>query len=458
MGCSHSSVKAEPNLSNNIQQNQIITTGNEKQNNSKQIQNNPTQKEIIINKDYQYCYTEEEINKINQILKEKTFENNEIIFHKAIIEINKDFTNCTEFVTIQTYKKDGYKYNASYYLTSGTIIDDVKTYSMKVNNKRIYQIESKSRYSDQLFSVFCSYSLKPEDNSIVTIESNVKIETKLFLMSIARVNFNIYNTSFSFIIKISDEFNYICPNVDPINKLKVISKNEIILEGNKNERNLNFGFKLKNNIILPRNNKAFYFCKNEEEIINLEKALNSIELKFNELIILSVKDYYEIKGGICYVKSFITFFKVHEDNTLFSSNYFFDLDEYDDLKCINGKGNNQQEKISNSNMRDKLEFDINLLKNEYFYTVEYDYSFKLRKQNDNIYIIIIGHNQIEENGYFQLYVKYDKKEIQFSGLSREADFYRNDKEYNFILHNTYKHQNDGYVYNELYFLIKDLII
>ena len=53
MGCSHSSVKAEPNLSNNNQQNQIITTGNEKQNNSKQIQNNPTQKEIIINKDYQ---------------------------------------------------------------------------------------------------------------------------------------------------------------------------------------------------------------------------------------------------------------------------------------------------------------------------------------------------------------------------------------------------------------------
>ena len=33
------------------------------------------------------------------------------------------------------------------------------------------------------------------------------------------------------------------------------------------------------------------------------------------------------------------FFKVQEDNSLFLSNYFFDLDEYDDLKCINVKGN-----------------------------------------------------------------------------------------------------------------------
>ena len=64
------------------------------------------------------------------------------------------------------------------------------------------------------------------------------------------------------------------------------------MQGNKCERNLNFGIKLKSNIILPRYEKAFYFCKNDEkEIIDLEKALNSIELKFNELFIISVKDY-----------------------------------------------------------------------------------------------------------------------------------------------------------------------
>jgi hypothetical protein len=36
----------------------------------------------------------------------------------------------------------------------------------------------------------------------------------------------------------------------------------------------------------------------EKEIMDLEKALNSIELKFNELFIISVKDYYHIKGDI----------------------------------------------------------------------------------------------------------------------------------------------------------------
>ena len=86
-----------------------------------------------------------------------------------------------EFVTIQIYKKDGYKYNSSYYFKSGTIIDDVLNYSMKVNNNRIYVIQDKARYSDELFSMFCRYSLKEEDNSIVTFESNVKINTKLLL-------------------------------------------------------------------------------------------------------------------------------------------------------------------------------------------------------------------------------------------------------------------------------------
>ena len=158
--------------------------------------------------------------------------------------------------------------------------------------------------------MFCRYSLKEEDNSIVTFESNVKIKTKLFLQSLARVNFNIYNCLFSFSIKASDQFDYICPNGDTQNKLIINSRREYILQGNKFERNLNFGIKLKSNIILPRYEKAFYFCiSDEKEIMELEKALNLIELKFDELYILSVKDYYHIKGDVCYAKSFINYMK-----------------------------------------------------------------------------------------------------------------------------------------------------
>ena len=224
MGCGHSSTKAESNSTNNSQKKQITTSGNENQREPNQNKNGFQQKEILINKNNQYCYNEEEINKINKILSEKKFENDEIIFHKAIIEIKKDFTNVKEFVTIQTYKKDGYKYNSSYYFESGTIIDDVLNFSMKVNNNKIFVIQDKTRYSDQLFSIFCRYSLKEEDNSIVTFESNVKIKTKLFLQSLARVNFNIFNCLFSFNIKASDKFDYICPNEDPQNNLIINSR------------------------------------------------------------------------------------------------------------------------------------------------------------------------------------------------------------------------------------------
>ena len=94
MGCGHSSTKVESNLTNNSPLKEITTSGNENQSILNQNQNGLQQKEIvIINKNYQYCYNEEEINKINKILREKNNENDEIIFHKDIIEIEKDLTN-----------------------------------------------------------------------------------------------------------------------------------------------------------------------------------------------------------------------------------------------------------------------------------------------------------------------------------------------------------------------------
>ena len=159
---------------------------------------------------------------------------------------------------------------------------------------------------------------------------------------------------------------------------------------------------------------------------------------------------YHIKGDICYAKSFITFFKLHEDFSSFSSNYFFDLSEFKDLKCINVKENNEQKKrVSNSDGSHKLELDINLERKEYFYTVEYDYSFKLRNKNNNSYVLNIGHNQIAENGYFQLFIKFENK-LKSIGFSRHVD-YTWDKDYDFIIKTAYRHIYDGYAYNTIFF-------
>ena len=62
---------------------------------------------------------------------------------------------------------------------------------------------------------------------------------------------------------------------------------------------------------MPRQDKAFYYC-NEEELVNLEKSLNTIELKFKEMNIIGVKDIYNIKEGICFAKTFVTFFRPSE--------------------------------------------------------------------------------------------------------------------------------------------------
>ena len=62
------------------------------------------------NYNYNYCYSEEEKDKINLLLKRKKYKNNEIIFYKGTIQINKDISYYKEILTIQTDKKEGEEY------------------------------------------------------------------------------------------------------------------------------------------------------------------------------------------------------------------------------------------------------------------------------------------------------------------------------------------------------------
>ena len=113
------------------------------------------------------------------------------------------------------------------------------------------------------------------------------------------------------------------------------------------------------------------------------------------------------------------------------------------------KENNEQKKIlNNPDISHSLELNIDLDRKEYFYTVEYDYSFKLRNQN-NSYVLNIGHNQIVENGYFQLFIKFEN-ELKSIGFSRHVD-YTCDKDYDIIIRTIYRHEYDGYAYNTIFF-------
>lgn len=262
--------------------------------------------------------------------------NNNIVFYKCMCEVNQDYTYHKEYITIKTEKKIGEKYSSTYQFESSSVSDKLENYSIKVNNREINTY--RPTFFFQNFSASIDYELQPEEDSVVTFEINSKIKTGIY-HSFARVYCKNINSPFSFRVKCSDYFIFNSPSdYNFTNIFKVISAREILLKGNKHQNYLNFSFKSKNDIILPKNDKAFYYC-NEKELKELEFVINSTRIKFNEINVIGVKEIYTIKKDICTVKSYITFFRPHEGISCPGGSYLFDLEEYTDLKYINATNN-----------------------------------------------------------------------------------------------------------------------
>lgn len=481
MGCGHSSVKVESNITSNLEKKQNSSPnkqndGNElnkkenqtvleqkhnidkkpeNQNQNKATENYSSPKENLNNDNYLYCYNGEEIKKIINLLKEKQFKPNDIIYHKTLVEIRKDFTYYKEYKTILTDKIDGEILKSNYKFISSTITDIPENYSIKINNKEIDIKTSKISQPIVQYFIECSFpfNLSSEEKSIVTFEINVKIKTNVY-HTLLRVYFTFQKCPFSFFIFCHNEFYFISTSSSPFNKLVKISPQKILLFGEKHENYLIFAFKQKGSYIqLPRQDKAFYYC-NEEELINLEKSLNTIELQFKEMNIIGVKDIYNIKEGICFAKTYVTFFRPSEGVDCPGGIYIYDLDEYDDLKFINSKDNNKQANMKiftpESFIGKKyLNFHYSLEEREYFCTIEIDYSFKI-KYGKTCYIMNIGHDQIPEGGYFQFIVHFDEN-IKYFKFPRNTRYFTNVPEYHIKIDTFYKHVNDNYPYNGLFF-------
>ena len=158
---------------------------------------------------YNYCYSQEEKEKINLLLKEKKYKNNEIIFYKGIIQINKDFSYYKEILTIQTDKKEGEEYNSYYEFITATINEKVISYTVKKNNDDLYDFEETTTYPRR-FSVKISYNLSSSDNSIVSFEINSKVETRI-VCTLTRIHMTslIFNMPFALKIFFSEDFNFL---------------------------------------------------------------------------------------------------------------------------------------------------------------------------------------------------------------------------------------------------------
>ena len=285
MGCGHSSVKVESNITSNLEkkQNALPNNQNDKKENQtpsekKIIPNKKTenhiqitenysaQKEKLVNDNYLYCYNNEEIKRIQNLLREKKFKPNDIIYHKALIEIQKDYTNYKEYKTILTEKINEEMFNSNYKFISSTITDIPEEYSIKINNKEIKACKFYQAIAHYFIECSFPFNLEPQENSIVTFEINAKIKTNVY-HTLARVYFSYQKCPFSFFIYCSNEFYFICTSSDPYNKLIKISQQKILLFGEKYENYLIFGFKQKGGYIpIPKQDKAFYYCSEEELI------------------------------------------------------------------------------------------------------------------------------------------------------------------------------------------------
>ena len=378
---------------------------------------------------YLYCYSEEEIGIIQNLLKEKTFQKDQIIFNKVSINIDKDFSSYKEYLTIQTEKIKGQKYSGKYSFTSSVVLVQKKVLStVKINNNSIETIKNKPTTDYQKIEI--EYNLSENDNSIITLEINSLIETKIN-SNLLSINFSHSGSFFKLNIKTSEDFCYSNISRKTENIFKKISDQEIVLSGNNREHYLNITFKYKEGKFkLSKNMKYFYYC-NEDEIRDMETALNSVKLKDFDVNIFAIKDIYNIKNEKVTAKTYMTFIYPNNQHTTICANFFFKVKPGNNLEYISSKQNNEKE------IKAKLEtwnaFNMRfILEDELFCTIELDYSFSLRNVGGRNLSLEVDHNEmLLDKGFYECLIHYEMDNLKEIKQLSEIDYDKNDPIYKY---------------------------
>ena len=95
----------------------------------------------------------------------------DVISYMATIEIDIDNINYTEFLTIQTAKKEGENYSRTYKYKSNLVKGkDLKPYIFINKNLIESQKVEENGNEDEILEVEMNYNLKENNNSIITFE------------------------------------------------------------------------------------------------------------------------------------------------------------------------------------------------------------------------------------------------------------------------------------------------
>ena len=377
-------------------------------------------------------FSKEESKIVQSLLSENKYEPNDVLGYKAEIEFNYNNSYYSEYLILQTGKKEGKKYSGKYKFTSKIVQGKNLKSNVFLNKTSIESVRVKENENDDDFlEIEIDYSLNETDNSFIIIMIKTESKPKFIIreneVHYQVIHFGSYpNSFFKINIKWSDYFYFFNTRHNTKNKFELISPYELVLSGTELEENsFHFRFDFGSpGYELNNNTKYFYNC-NEEELHSLQLALNSVGLIFLDVNIFGIKDIFNIwstRG--CEAKTFIYFIYPTETNTDTSANFLFEL-EQNSVKLIKSKINNEDD--DRSKVVKMGNFDlINIyfhLKNEQFCVVELDYTFELKKISDINpkfdYNLCINHKNLLIGGFYscEINMEYqDMFEIKSNGL------------------------------------------
>ena len=394
-----------------------------------------------------YCFTDEEAEIIQSLLTENKYEPDDYISYMAYINLDEPDTTFKEIITIQTGKKDGQEYSGKFNFVSNIVKGKGLKTNVKINNipiETIKQKENKSEYD--CLEVEIDYNLKKNDNSIMTIELNTNSPIKMIYTDaeVVFICFDFRSPSstsyFKLNAKCSSWYKYSNISRKPTNKLEEISPLEILLAGKEYEDNNTITFRNKLDKYDLKQDVINMFNTGGMELYSLNYALNSVGLNYGDTNIFGIKDIFNVSMfGECNAKSFIYIIHPIKPNSVLSTNFFLEL-EQNSLKLIDSKVNNTQGECTAS----KYGF-INIpysLRCEQFCIIELDYSFELRKIDDEksqyAYNLCVNHKNLLDKGFYKCEINLRSSEYQIQSNGLFFDDYDEDREITVLRYSGFK--------------------
>ena len=405
-----------------------------------------------------YCYNEEEYSEMNELLNKSNFTEDSMIYYKAKYEILGSIILLREYITIKTKKEEGKAYSSSFEYSNESV-SNFNLISLKYVKFNKANFQTEYSISNIKISFLFNYNLLENDDSIITFEISSELKARINLL----VTFIIFKFFYKCNYRIN--FNYLKELIEfysldsgPFGKntLSIISPNEILFKGKNVQPISYFIFKLKDSYLYLKKNDLAFYCYDESEMVNLEKAVNNIKISCHDICIFSYKDFYTIQSNTCFVKSYITFICINNPEGIYYSTKQFLL-EKTNLKFINLKYNNNEldeyQKRQNCVSNEGISLTFNIPPNEYFGTLELDYSFSIRQPKNFSPSILIDSKNLCLGGYFQLFVNI-KDDIYYSYYlqTKGNDYERKEKD---ITWRTFYEAKPKKFFNKLYLMISN---